>query len=818
MSANYDPNPLSPIINIPTELSATDISHINIFITSLHVVAFDLIEGSSIEYTWPNVQSQIHCNDEYTAISGSSLPDSNTNDNSNDITSTHIFRIRRVTKNTSHLFGYVYYCQRSDSNNARGYMQKSVVLVSHLPYVDFFIHCINIIGTRYFGNDSNDINVLCNALNDMKQWPAPDDITDNVLLHLLDSTLQYNVPSLSNNNLKVYAPSSQLFSAHNTPLHSSASTPTHLNSTTQCNDMNNVDYSKPIEILPDVPATDAIPGSPRITRIKNPTSIHTSRIINRMDEPDSAPVIRKVNTRELPLDTKHITHGEPKSPPPAVIFSAPTSPANSTFQSNSSTPSTPRNAELHSYYTSMTANKILNWGKPAGLSTTQKPLSIRTRSVNPVSSSTLFSSIHLYTTYQSMLPNLWCLYELILCNDPILILGSTPHTCSNAVLSAISLISPLVYNGDYRPYFTLYDIDFKHYRTTLNKSSQTAAPNVVLGCTNSLFARTMTRIPHIVLLNGTQAIQSEMSNDYNITKSIDNISDNTINKQSILVTPHTPTFQPDTSILRRLLSAKPLNQSNHTKIRSNSVKPSQSLAQLPAARTSYDQVQLTRGSSDFTSGKLSSQSNELVGPDQQVMNSINDAVLRNYFKTLTLQILQPFNIYFTLSNQQIDTINTSSFNPYLHTITLPKFDNTTFLTDIQALPIELVDKLPLQSTTLKSSRRSAVYNLYDRFIQSTNFTSWYIEQRATAERQLQKLIDNVILKLYAQPRASAFTRFLDAQRVQHTRQMYKNASNMHTMSITKNNAQLTHAIAHHMNLIQQCAPQQHASELNNTHI
>lgn len=74
-----------------------------------------------------------------------------------------------------------------------------------------------------------------------------------------------------------------------------------------------------------------------------------------------------------------------------------------------------------------------------------------------------------------MLPKLWILYELvlilflivshrqILLGEPILILSNSPAKGSNIVLQAASLLTPLKYGGDARPYFTIYDYDYGHF-------------------------------------------------------------------------------------------------------------------------------------------------------------------------------------------------------------------------------------------------------------------------------------------------------------------------------------------------------------------
>jgi hypothetical protein len=56
---------------------------------------------------------------------------------------------------------------------------------------------------------------------------------------------------------------------------------------------------------------------------------------------------------------------------------------------------------------------------------------------------------------------LWQLWELIISETPLLIVGDDPTECSHAVMIILSLISPLKTNADYRPYLTIYDSDTK---------------------------------------------------------------------------------------------------------------------------------------------------------------------------------------------------------------------------------------------------------------------------------------------------------------------------------------------------------------------
>ncbi|KAI8076876.1 uncharacterized protein BX664DRAFT_367385 [Halteromyces radiatus] len=64
---------------------------------------------------------------------------------------------------------------------------------------------------------------------------------------------------------------------------------------------------------------------------------------------------------------------------------------------------------------------------------------------------------------QPDIQDLWLLWELILLGEPIIVIAPDPGICSEAVVSLVDLINPIPYCGDYRPYFTIQDSDFKSF-------------------------------------------------------------------------------------------------------------------------------------------------------------------------------------------------------------------------------------------------------------------------------------------------------------------------------------------------------------------
>uniref|UniRef100_A0A7M4EC92 DENN domain containing 6B n=1 Tax=Crocodylus porosus TaxID=8502 RepID=A0A7M4EC92_CROPO len=75
-----------------------------------------------------------------------------------------------LQRETAHYFGYVYFRQVKDSSMKRGYFQKSLVLVSRLPYVNLFQSLLQLIAPEYFDKLEPCLEAVCNEID---QWPGP---------------------------------------------------------------------------------------------------------------------------------------------------------------------------------------------------------------------------------------------------------------------------------------------------------------------------------------------------------------------------------------------------------------------------------------------------------------------------------------------------------------------------------------------------------------------------------------------------------------------------------------------------------------------
>ncbi|KAM9326138.1 protein DENND6A [Gastrophryne carolinensis] len=151
------------------------------------VVGFDLELGQTVEALYPPHAKLT--DKEKTSICYLSFPDSN----SGCLGDTQFcFRFRQsagrksslhcvldqtdrespgyLKKDPACFYGYVYFRQVRDKTLKRGYFQKSLVLISKLPYINFFNTVVKKIAPEYFERGEPCLEAAC---SDIDRWPAP---------------------------------------------------------------------------------------------------------------------------------------------------------------------------------------------------------------------------------------------------------------------------------------------------------------------------------------------------------------------------------------------------------------------------------------------------------------------------------------------------------------------------------------------------------------------------------------------------------------------------------------------------------------------
>lgn len=72
----------------------------------------------------------------------------------------------------------------------------------------------------------------------------------------------------------------------------------------------------------------------------------------------------------------------------------------------------------------------------------------------------LFTDADIFTPFAGQMKNMWALWEILLLGEPLLVASPTTPGCSNACAALASLLAPLPYSSDYRPYITIHDPAF----------------------------------------------------------------------------------------------------------------------------------------------------------------------------------------------------------------------------------------------------------------------------------------------------------------------------------------------------------------------
>ncbi|KAB5595770.1 Polarity axis stabilization protein [Ceratobasidium theobromae] len=170
------------------------IAGLNRWVASIAVVDFDLDVGPVVAKLYPNIRLDAPDREN---IAFSSFPDTTLFDTG---TQTHSFKIRlsnplrSVAENSVReydtLYGYASFMQRKDPSSKRGYLQRSVVILTHLPWVGLFDRAIGIFGSLFFTHGNAMLQSAC--LN-ISNWPDP--TLGSVLeLGLLGSVITAEIP------------------------------------------------------------------------------------------------------------------------------------------------------------------------------------------------------------------------------------------------------------------------------------------------------------------------------------------------------------------------------------------------------------------------------------------------------------------------------------------------------------------------------------------------------------------------------------------------------------------------------------------------
>ncbi|TMW63520.1 hypothetical protein Poli38472_002461 [Pythium oligandrum] len=291
---------------------------------------------------------------------------------------------------------------------------------------------------------------------------------------------------------------------------------------------------------------------------------------------------------------------------------------------------------------------------------------------------TAFESIGLYSSFMGVENCLWQLWQLAITGESLIILSPHARTCCQATLAFTSLIAPLKFEGDYRPYYALYEVDFDELVSRHKGGPGSTDKTTVIGTTNPFFMKSFKHWPNAIIFPFLE---------------------------------HTAKDAPRSRLLA--------DGSSDDGCRSVRIKQNVELETLEDS----DRALLLRRRLRYVNPDTTVL-NQLVSPpevfvtqtattEEEPYITINNAILRRHFRKLTKRFLRPFDQYFGVWN-----CGGTNSHLYMRVEEILKpFDLQSFLASVNPR------RLPPQI------KRTKWRSLYTAFVKSGHFEPWFQYRR-----------------------------------------------------------------------------------------
>ncbi|CAM2711919.1 unnamed protein product [Rotaria socialis] len=315
-------------------------------------------------------------------------------------------------------------------------------------------------------------------------------------------------------------------------------------------------------------------------------------------------------------------------------------------------------------------------------------------------------------TYQSLLcvlNHIQLLWELVLLNEPIAIVGNFPTKCSQTVQALVHIIWPLRYANNYRPFFTIHNSEFHEITFNSSLKSSFSPPQFIIGVTNPFFAKLIHQWPHIIRVDDDQQGKpiKKRENFLLVEHDEDNLSVNELEDSIELSSSPQAPIKVKKKISTNIKPYKPTSTLNDKSSHLTFVKK----AGLYTKYRSYlqrDKVILR---------KLQS-TNSNQRPD-----TVQNTLLRRFFLELTQSFIIPLERYFA-SLLPLRKYYQANREPP----TIKEFDNEEFL--------KTLDQYGPQLT---SGLKGDWKELYKHFLSTPNFRLWLSHRRLEANAKIYSL-------------------------------------------------------------------------------
>ncbi|KAJ3266719.1 Protein dennd6a [Chytriomyces hyalinus] len=357
-------------------------------------------------------------------------------------------------------------------------------------------------------------------------------------------------------------------------------------------------------------------------------------------------------------------------------------------------------------------------------------ISLSSSTISPV----LACPGNMYTTFSTTIGLIYPLWELLILGESILVSAETPKSCSQVVWALLELVKPVPFGGDFRPFFTLQDSEFR----TLGRS--TSVPSAtILGVTNPFFDKLFQHWPHKVRVGSLNpmavgAPSSPQTGKGTFGNGGPSAGDASLNRSStpmgrgMPIIPNSENSSPKSgsprqSTLKSFMSSFRGSNSNLGKAASNSAQ------QLVTGRGSPIIV------FDAVVESLSTKYKSVLTKDKAFLKDLADLVtagasmeilnntIRRHFIELTDKFLQPLNRYYE------GLIVGSPLSMTLSALRA-KPENNDDKEFAQGLPFA-----PKSAPAFPAQSRRSLLDFYRQFFKSANFAAWLQHRSAELNRE-----------------------------------------------------------------------------------
>ncbi|KAI9201829.1 uncharacterized protein BJ171DRAFT_516673 [Polychytrium aggregatum] len=333
---------------------------------------------------------------------------------------------------------------------------------------------------------------------------------------------------------------------------------------------------------------------------------------------------------------------------------------------------------------------------------------------------TLASPARLYELFSRSLEVLWICWELMVLGEPMLVMADSPVGSSEVVAALVELIKPIPCGGDYRPYFTIQDSDFKGY---INRSGVPPSATV-LGVTNAVFAKALEHWPHIIRVG-------KLSSGFGDGSAAPN--------------EHEPVSMKPSPSTGLALGRDAVSKKGSTMSTSPVKSIMQSLSKTRITNTRNDMIiGLRIGFSTETNvEEIRTKHRPFFGRDNQLIKNIAESairgksaevlnnMLRRHFVELTDRFLQPLNRHF--ESLIVGSPMHMSLSNLRGRPEIKPFQQETLLKTIE----QSAPSLPIHS------RRSLV-EFYRQFLKSPNFAAWLQSRTSEIYREWRRCYFDIL--------------------------------------------------------------------------